>query len=53
MPGFAWADTVIAFVSFPILLLLGNQSYLLGLTLVEFGKQVALLKYNVNFPTFL
>ncbi len=42
---FGYFDVAVAGLSIPILLLVGNQSYLLGLALIEFGKQVAFIKH--------
>ena len=42
---FGYFDVALSAISIPILLLVGNQSYLLGLALIEFGKQVAIIKH--------
>ena len=42
---FAYFDVALSALSIPILLLLGDQSYLLGLAFIEFGKEVFLIKH--------
>jgi hypothetical protein len=44
-PDFAFFDIAISAIAIPVLLLTGNQNYLLGLTFIELGKQVALYKH--------
>ena len=38
-------DILVSALSLPALILVGNQSYLLGLVFIEFGKQVALINH--------
>ena len=41
----ALADILLAAVSLPVLLAIGNQSYILGLVFIELGKHVALIQH--------
>ena len=42
---FTVGDILLSAISLPVLLLIGNQNYLLGLAFIEFGKQVALINH--------
>ena len=42
---FTFFDIGLSAISIPLLLLIGDQNYLLGLAFIEFGKQVLLIKH--------